>query len=198
MRQLNFWKKITVTTVSLLSLPSAFTVPALATEVTKPQENSTFASAEMFSRNQDEFQLAQSGSCRQVVAESGLYVREGPTIFSEAIGILNYGRNVTVQPGGTERWVRISAPLAGYVYAGWLGTCQAAVSTPPESCRLVVGNQSTPIHKFPSAGAVTVGTITSGRRVTIENRGANGWVPISAPLEGYISSAYLTGCRPRV
>jgi uncharacterized protein YgiM (DUF1202 family) len=180
-----------------LSLPSAFTVPALATEVTKPQENGTFASAEMFSRNQDEFQLAQSGSCRQVVAESGLYVREGPTIFSEAIGILNYGRNVTVQPGGTERWVRISAPLAGYVYAGWLGACQSAVSIPSESCRLVIANKGAPIRNLPSTEGIMLGKVASGRRVTIENRGANGWVPISAPLEGYISSAYLTGCRPR-
>lgn len=197
MKLINVWKT-TITTISLLSVSSIFIAPVLATGAVKPQENHISTSVKMFSENQNSFQLAQSASCRQVVAESGLYVRESPTVFSEAIGILNYGRNVTVQPGGTDRWVRISAPLAGYVYAGWLGACQSAVSIPPESCRLVIANQGAPIRNLPSTQGMTLGKVASGRRVTIENRGANGWVPISAPLEGYISAAYLTGCRPRV
>ena len=30
--------------------------------------------------------------------------------------------------------------------------------------------------------------------VAAKNRGVNGWVPISAPLQGYVSASYLTYC----
>jgi uncharacterized protein YgiM (DUF1202 family) len=197
MRQLNLLRKTTITTISLLSVSIAFNTSTLATKVVKPHKSFSSASEKTVSQNRNSFQLAQVNSCRQVIAESGLYVREGPTIFSEAIGILNYGHNVIVQPDGTDRWVRISAPLSGYVYAGWLGDCRSTAFVPLESCRLVAANQSVPIRNSPSTDGVIVGTVASGRRVTIENRGANGWVPISVPLQGYISSDYLAMCRSR-
>lgn len=148
----------------------------------------------------DPLHLAQAGNtCQKVLARSGLYVREQPTVTGRALGAIQYGRNVTVQPGGSTRlWTRISAPLSGYVWANWLGPCDAAAYAPPANCRLVVSGTGAVIRQTPSTEGMIVGQVARGRRVTIENRGANGWVPISAPLEGYISSADLTDCLSRI
>lgn len=82
---------------------SAFTIPLLTAAIlatpmlsvsaielrdnTSSSSNSTLA-AEIGT------QIAQrSYSCHQVIAERGLYVREKPTVDSEAVGIIAYGRN---------------------------------------------------------------------------------------------------------
>ncbi|NHC37392.1 SH3 domain-containing protein [Scytonema millei] len=140
-------------------------------------------------------QIAQrSYSCNQVIAKRGLYVREQPTVYSNAVGIIAYGRNVEVAGGITNNWVPISAPLKGYVYADWIGRCQAK-APPPSSCRRVVANRGIPARQEPSNDSKVVGYISSGRRVILTGRGANGWVPISIPFRGYVPSAQLVYCR---
>lgn len=166
---------------------------ALAASTTLVQSNYSAALAET-PRSESGYHLAQGAdSCRQVIARNGLYVRQAPTVYSRAIGVIQYGRNVTIQPGGDQYWVPISAPLPGYVWANWLTPCDSAYQS-PQNCRLVRASERVPIREAPSAESTILGTVAGGRRVTIENRGANGWVPISVPLEGYISSAYLSYC----
>ncbi|WP_071884109.1 SH3 domain-containing protein [Allocoleopsis franciscana] len=47
------------------------------------------------------------------------------------------------------------------------------------------------VRQSPSINSAVVGVVPNNRNVTIENKGANGWVPISDPLQGYVSAAYL-------
>ncbi|MFB2977143.1 SH3 domain-containing protein [Microseira sp. BLCC-F43] len=62
------------------------------------------------------------------------------------------------------------------------------------SCRRVVTN-GTPLNVRSRPGGRIIGKLRNGTRVTIVNRGANGWVRISRPMRGYVSSRYLTYCR---
>ena len=64
----------------------------------------------------------------------------------------------------------------------------------PSLCRRVATNGS-PLNVRSTPGGRMIGKLRNRTRVTIVNRGANGWVPISAPIEGYVSSRYLTYCR---
>ncbi len=76
------------------------------------------------SNSEPEAQIAQNTNvCYQVIAEDGLYVRREPTVYSEAIAILDLGQNLTIAPGGTDNWVFTPAPIRGYVWADWLAPC---------------------------------------------------------------------------
>lgn len=71
-----------------------------------------------------ELQISQTPStCYQVTIEDGMYVREEPTIFSEALDVLLFRERVSIAPGSTEDWLSISAPTPGYVWADWLAPC---------------------------------------------------------------------------
>lgn len=61
-------------------------------------------------------------------------------------------------------------------------------------CRRVV-TKGTPLNVRSTPGGRIIGKLRNGTRVTIVNRGRNGWVSISAPIQGYVSSRYLTYCR---
>lgn len=183
---------------SALTIPfltaAILATPMLSVSAIELRDNTSFNSKNLLAaeiRNQ----IAQRPySCNQVIAKRGLYVREQPTVYSEAVGIIAYGRNVEVAGGITNNWVPISAPLKGYVYADWIGNCQAK-SPPPSSCRRVVANRGIPARQEPSNDSKVVGYISSGRRVILTGRGANGWVPISIPFKGYVPSAQLVYCR---
>jgi uncharacterized protein YgiM (DUF1202 family) len=191
--------KSTALTTTLLLTAMVYATPSFAVNADR-LETIQFSNSERTSlQKQGELQLAQAGgNCYQVIARNGLYVRRGPTVSSEAIGIINYGRNVTVEPGRTRYWIPISAPLQGYVYANWLAPCGAA-SLPRNNCRQVVARTSAPVRLQPSINGEIIGSVATGRRVTIEeNLPANDWVAVSVPLRGYIASEYLAYCRPSI
>lgn len=195
----NWQKSVTIPTL-LLSALTAFIPPSIAVSTAATQKIQTKKIISI--QNEGVYQLAQgSDNCREVAARNGLYVREDPTVYSRALGIIPYGRNVTVvesrgantvggNPGG--KWMPISAPLQGYVYGGFLSSCQK--SPAPKNCREVSQKGSLYVRREPSTNSAVVGVVPNGRNVTIENLGTNGWVPISAPLEGYVSAANLTYC----
>lgn len=191
--------KSTALTTTLLLTTMVYATPSFAVNAEKLETVQVSPVERTSLQKQSGFQLAQTaGSCYQVIARNGLYVRRGPTVYSEAIGIINYGRNVTVEPGRTRYWIPISAPLQGYVYANWLAPCGAA-SLPPNNCRRVVARTSAPVRQEPSINGEIIGLVARGRRVTIEeNLGANDWVAVSVPLRGYIASEYLAYCRPSI
>ncbi|MBD2465497.1 SH3 domain-containing protein [Oscillatoria sp. FACHB-1407] len=175
------WNRIGVTAVALIA--SAISL-----------QNHSAALAEPLLAQQ-EYQLAQiPDNCRQVTASSGLYVRQEPTVYSQALGVIGSGRYVTIKNPGTNGWAPISAPLEGYVYTGFLGTCQET-TPPPSNCRRVQADEELLVRQEPSVNGTVVGTVTDGRRVTIANLGVNGWVPITVPLVGYVSSDYLAYCQ---
>ena len=191
--------KSTALTTSLLLTAMVYATPSFAVNADKIETVPLSTLERSLPQKQGEFQLAQAaGSCYQVIARNGLYVRLEPSVSSEAIGIINYGRNVTVEPGGTRYWIPISAPLQGYVFADWLAPCGAA-SLPPNNCRRVVARTNAPVRLQPSINGEIIGLVARGRRVTIEeNLGANDWVAVSVPLRGYIASEYLAYCRPSI
>ncbi|MGG6295655.1 hypothetical protein ACQ4M4_14795 [Leptolyngbya sp. AN02str] len=122
----NQWRRIGVR-AALLScgLSVSFTAAAIANRA-QPQVSQRQPQASR-SERQPELQIAQEpNACYRVVAEDGLYVREEPTVYSEALAILNFGQPVTIAPdgtGGTEYWAPIATPIPGYVWADWLAPC---------------------------------------------------------------------------
>jgi uncharacterized protein YgiM (DUF1202 family) len=141
--------------------------------------------------------LAQvPATCRQVLARGGLRVRQQPAVSSKIVGTVQYNRNVTIETDVTENgWVPISTPLQGYVFAQYLGMCNTAKVPAPSNCRRIVANAGAPVRKQPSENAPSVGVIANGRRVIIDNLGADGWVPITVPMQGYVQGSYLAYCR---
>lgn len=193
--KINGWQKLATATALFPLAAIAFATPAVAATTTVSPNNFFPASAEVTLSQQGNYPLTQvSDSCRQVVSRYGLYVRREPTAYSQILGVIDYRRNVTIKNRGVNGWVPISAPLEGYVYAGFLGFCEET-SSPPENCRRVVAYGGLNVRREPSIYATIVGIVSNGRRVTIENRGTNGWVPITVPLVGYVSSNYLVYCQ---
>lgn len=202
LKQMSNWQRSLTIPTLLLPALTTFVHPSTAASTATNQEIQPPKTTSF--QNQGGYQLTQTSSnnCLQVAARNGLYVREEPTVYSRALGIIPYGRNVTVTEnpgintlGGNPgaRWMPISAPLQGYVYAGFLSSCQS--SPPPKNCREVSRNGGLFVRQEPSNNSNVVGVVPNGRNVTIENTGANGWVPISVPLQGYVSATYLTYCR---
>lgn len=66
------------------------------------------------------------GYCLEVTAMgSGLYVRSQPTVYSEAVAVLQDGQQVTslnIPPIGNG-WLPVVAPVKGYVFADFLQSC---------------------------------------------------------------------------
>jgi uncharacterized protein YgiM (DUF1202 family) len=63
-----------------------------------------------------------------------------------------------------------------------------------DTCRQVVATDGLNVRQSASASSPIVGSVANMQRVTIVNRGAKGWVPISAPVKGYVSVNYLKSC----
>jgi hypothetical protein len=111
MQQQRSWQKYTTLTSSLLLTATVLVAPSFAADTNQTQI-------------QGEYLLAQaSENCRQVIARNGLNVRRQPTANSEAIGLIDSARNVTIESIGTDGWVAITVPLRGYVQAENLAYC---------------------------------------------------------------------------
>lgn len=195
MKQLSVGQKsiVIAAVFSLAGATFAISFPAVSTTPSQSLKLSTTEKTPL--SNIGRYQLAQvSDSCRQVSARSGVYVRLEPTVYSTALGIIASGRYVTIENGGTKNWVPISAPLKGYVFTDYLTSCQSP-PPPPSNCRQISARSGVYVRREPSINSAVLGVVGNGRYVTIQNPGASGWVPISVPLQGYVSADYLTYCR---
>jgi uncharacterized protein YgiM (DUF1202 family) len=66
-----------------------------------------------------------------------------------------------------------------------------------DNCRQISsGIPGLNVRRAPSLTAEVVGVVPASTNVAIESLGADGWAPISAPYEGYVSTNYLTTCSP--
>ncbi len=182
MQEQSIWQKYTRLTSSILLTATVLVAPSFAADKNKTQI-------------QGEYLLAQvPDSCRQVIARNGLNVRRQPTANSEAVGIIDSARNVTIQSLGENGWIPITAPIQGYVYGGFLGACEVATPPPPTNCRQVAAQRGINVHQAPSTDGERVGVVANGRRVTIESLGTDGWVPITVPVRGYVQTENLAYC----
>jgi len=123
MQEERIWQKYTRLTSSILLTATVLVAPSFAADTNKTQI-------------QGEYLLAQvPDSCRQVIARNGLNVRRQPTANSEAVGIIDSARNVTIQSLGengrrvrieslgTDGWVPITVLVRGYVQTENLAYC---------------------------------------------------------------------------
>ena len=123
MQEQRIWQKYTRLTSSILLTATVLVAPSFAADRNKTQI-------------QGESLLAQvPDSCRQVIARNGLNVRRQPTANSEAIGIIDSARNVTIQSLGengrrvrieslgTDGWIPITVLVRGYVQTENLAYC---------------------------------------------------------------------------
>jgi len=65
----------------------------------------------------------------------------------------------------------------------------------PNSCRQVIASNGLNVRQEANSNSQAVGIIGSGRTVTIQSLGENGWIPITAPLKGYVYGGFLAECE---
>ena len=213
MKKINTWQKSLALTASLSLFAAVF--PAFSTAAkTEIAQNSQPAGNS---------QPAPTGAkCRRVATPGGINVRSTPN--GTITGSLANGTTVTVEATFSPGWVTISAPQKGVIFDRYLTTCDraaspsAAASPAPspapsaaaapapsakpnptsmtgDTCRQVVATDGLNIRQSASASSPIVGSVANMQRVTIVNRGSKGWVPISAPVNGYVAVNYLKYCR---
>lgn len=184
---MNIWQTFLAMTASVSLAVAPLIAPANATQKTPLQ-------------NRGEVLLAQAeqipGNCRRVnTNNSPLNVRSSPN--GRVIGTLAKGTTIQIQTLGD--WVQVVSPVQGYVSANYLALCTQPIppsetNTVTDNCRRVVSFQGTSVRTEPSVNGSVAGRLIRGQRVTIINRGANGWVPLSAPINGYITANTLGLC----
>jgi uncharacterized protein YgiM (DUF1202 family) len=59
-------------------------------------------------------------------------------------------------------------------------------------CREVEVRTALNVRQRPNS--TVIGTLRNGQTVTLADRPQNGWVEISSPIDGYVSTSYLTYC----
>ncbi|NEP11689.1 MAG: SH3 domain-containing protein [Symploca sp. SIO2C1] len=206
MRNISGWQTPVALSVSLALAVTTFPLASTATSTATPQNTQNSAPETISSENEDEYQLAQtSTNCRQVnTASNNLYLNIRSSPNGPVIGRVNNGEQVTIKNTGSGAWVSISAPKEGFVFGKYLKACtQTAPSpqrsrsstTPPpaDKCR-EVNTQSQNLNVRSSPNGPTIDSLANGTKVTIVNTGTDGWVPISAPRQGYVFGQFLKPC----
>lgn len=163
-------------------------------------EANTTTNTTQTTATQTQPETAAQGMCRRVkTAGAPLNVRSTPN--GTIIGTLANGTEVTVEKNVNNAWVMISSPQKGMVFTAYLVPCSGetatgttATATSAENCRRILSSEAVSVKKEPSDTSESVGTLVNQQRVKIVNRGANGWVPISEPVNGYIPASKLILC----
>ncbi|MGB3311454.1 MAG: SH3 domain-containing protein [Nodosilinea sp.] len=148
--------------------------------------------------------LAQIDSCRQVTTNiNGLNVRQGPTLTANVIGVVPGGNTVTLDNIGQNGWAPITEPFNGYVSTSYLVYCSPAatgsVSGTPVAdasgvCRQVIVRSGLNVRSEPTVYSARVGALPTGANVTAAGTEVNDWLPISQPIDGYVSARFLGDC----
>jgi hypothetical protein len=118
-----------------------------------------------------------------------------PIVFASLASIAVTGGLKTNSPAIAST-VTPPAIQQSFLSQGQYQLAQTMNMTASTSCRLVVikGPGVLNVRKRPSATSAVVATLKNGTQVTIVNRGSNGWVPISAPAQGYVYVTHLKMC----
>lgn len=148
--------------------------------------------------------IAQVSNCREVNVNTALNIRREP--WGQVVGVLEDGDTVTIVGEPENDWVRINAPMEGYVATSFLTYCPGAnvpttdvsatvddddgAAVPGSNCREV--NRTTPVRSSPDGDIIL--RLRENQAVIIANEGSNGWVPIEEPVSGFVSAQYLRTC----
>lgn len=166
-------------------------------------------------------QLAQRdlvGQCR--AAAQRLPIHRQPTGSSPADRVLAIDERVTLADNGNNNgWIRISAPIAGFVEAAKLTTCSGNVVVNPRPapapapaprpapvpttsrCRVVTYNGpegGLAIRSRPDRMAPRTDGVKFGDRVTLRtspppinlDKDGRDWVEVTAPSRGWVSNGF--------
>jgi hypothetical protein len=169
----------------------------------------------------DTTQLAQRdlvGQCR--AAKQRLPIYRQPATSSPSDRILATDEPVTLADNGNGNgWIRISAPIAGFVQAANLSVCSGPVAVNPKPvpapapptkpvpaptsslCRVVTYNGpegGLAIRSKPDRAAPRVDGVKFGDRVTLRtspppsnlDKDGRDWVELTAPSRGWISNGF--------
>lgn len=131
-------------------------------------------------------------NCRRISASNGLTIQRDASGYSPVVGQLANGARVSIVNRGRDGWVPISQPVQGYISAQYLKQCGSAI--PPANCRRISAPSGSYVRQEPSVSSAVIRTLENGRFVNIVNRGASGWVPIDAPVSGYVAASNLAYC----
>ncbi|HBL10687.1 MAG TPA: hypothetical protein DD379_04645 [Cyanobacteria bacterium UBA11162] len=199
MKQMIDWQTSVAVTVSVAFALATFPAASTAASTTMLTDILGSTPGQTSLQNEANYELAQaSDNCRRVdTRTTNLNVRSSPG--GRIIGSLSDKTLVSIENTGSNGWVPISSPQQGYVFAGYLTLCEEPVppsetATLLDNCRQVAVTGSIRVREEASISSPIIGTLANRQRVTIVNRGENGWVPISEPVRGYISGADLKYC----
>ncbi|MFW6359497.1 MAG: SH3 domain-containing protein [Chroococcales cyanobacterium] len=193
---MNIGQKTAVITASLSMAIASLGVIGTASEA-NPSNEMTVAQDQLDS------------TCREVATERmNLNVRANPD--GPIIGSLPPGTNVTIT-SRQGRWIPITQPINGFVHSSYLEYCgdrppmeQPGAARPDTMtqtlannamCREVSRRRVAEVRENPTQGSPVMNTLRAGEQVVIENRGANGWIPLETPTDGYVQARYLTTCN---
>jgi Bacterial SH3 domain len=65
-----------------------------------------------------------------------------------------------------------------------------------KNCRRVDSIIGAPVRTRPSINSAAIRTLGNGKSVTLGDRRSNGWVEITAPVNGYVAAVNLGYCEP--
>ena len=146
-------------------------------------------------QNQSEYLVAQLfDNCRRAYGNYSVNVRQDSSNNSRLVKRLASGSRVYIVDRGKKGWVPIYEPVRGYVDADNLTSC--AVIPGGKKCRRVDSIIGAAVRKSPSINSAAIRTIDSGKSVTLGDRRSNGWVEITAPVNGYVAAVNLGYCEP--
>ena len=103
-------------------------------------------------------------------------------------------KTLTLTAGAAFLTTGFALPSKAEDYTLILSQNQQPVSTVPGSNCRTVNAPNVDIRSEP--GGEIVGRLEQNQTVYIANEGRNGWVPIEAPVNGYITAANLKPCSP--
>lgn len=167
----------------------------------------------------DNMQLAQRdlvGQCR--AAKARITIHRQPSSSSPSDRVLATDERVTLADNGNGNgWIRISAPIAGFVEASDLTSCSGNVvvnptpkpapapapttATTTSLCRVVTYNGpegGLAIRSRPERTAPRIDGVKLGDRITLRtspppanvDKDGRDWVEVTAPSRGWISNGF--------
>ena len=152
---------------------------------------------------QEKFQLAQGviGQCRAANRTMDVFSQASVAPQSLTVTTLQTNAQMTLADNGSAGWIRISAPVGGYVIARYLKPCSGTVPPPPPPqglCRNATVELN--IRQSPSTSATVIGGVPANGTVKLaspknsqtDSEGRN-WVQIAAPIGGWVSSGFPDG-----
>ncbi|MDY6804585.1 MAG: SH3 domain-containing protein [Cyanobacteriota bacterium] len=156
----------------------------------------------------ESIETVAGSNCRQVISPR-IEVRKEPA--GDVVATLEENQEVSIANEGSNGWVPIELPSSGFVRSSELGYCDSevsqaqpttavtpqtatVVSQPPigAGCRKV--NMASGLNVRDAPGGNIIGSLEKDLYVYITDEGAEGWVPITKPMDGYVRSDELTYC----